>query len=161
MIQIENILSEAEAKELSQICSKTVNKRSHDFESNPIIKKIADTYRVCTGQPLKFDEPSYWVLETRASGHDWHYDGCKPDTDGVLVDNHMSWCRYGSYILISDPQDFKGGDLYYKEGDKAVKVENHYLKGCIYGAAKDNNPVMHKATTHSGKRKVLLMFFGE
>jgi hypothetical protein len=157
MIQIENILSEAEAKELQQL--KTVNKRSHDFKSNPIIKKIADTYKVCTFQPLQFAEPSYWVIETKAAGHDWHYDGCVEE-NGILLDNHMSWCRYGSSILISDPEDFTGGDLYFKAGDTEVKVEDHYLKGCIYGAAADNHPVLHKATTHKGKRKVLLMFFG-
>ena len=157
MIQIQDILSEAEAKELQQL--RTISKRSHDFESNPIIKKIADTYRVMTGQPLKFSEPSYWVLETKPAGHDWHYDGCK-EQDGEFIDNHMSWCRYGSSILISDPEHFTGGDLYYRQEDEEIKVEDHYLKGVIYGAAKDNNPVMHKATPHKGKRKVLLMFFG-
>jgi hypothetical protein len=159
MIQIENILTQSEATELSTFCSKLVNKRSHDFEAHPVIKKVADTYRVCTGQPLKFSEPSYWVLETRISGHDWHYDGCR-EKEGELVDNHMAWCRYGSSILISDPEHFTGGDLFYKDGDQERMIENHYLKGCIYGAAKDNNPVMHKATPHKGKRKVLLMFFG-
>tara|TARA_R100000008_G_scaffold82877_1_gene67610 strand:- start:485 stop:970 length:486 start_codon:yes stop_codon:yes gene_type:complete len=160
MMQIENILTPEEAKELAIFCSKTVNKRSHDFEAHPIIKKVADTYKTHTKQPLKFSEPSYWVLETRTSGHDWHYDGCKEE-DGKLIGNHMAWCRYGSSILISDPEDFTGGDLFYKDNEgNEILVENHYLKGCIYGAAPDNNPVLHKATTHKGKRKVLLMFFG-
>lgn len=159
ILQIYNILTPEEKNELLTFYKK-MNKRSSGFDDHPVIKKIADTYQAAIGT-LKLGFPSYWVIESRASGHGWHYDGCVKMGD-ELVDNHMSWCQYGSSICLSEPEDYRGGDLWLKpEGEEEFKVHNHYLTGCIYSAGKNNNPVLHQATPHSGKRKVLLMFFGE
>ena len=152
--QIFNIITEDEASELQTY---KLSKRSSDF-SNPLINKVANKYMEVLNTKFELQHPSYWVVESKAIGHDWHYDGCK-EVDGKLVDNHMCWCKYGSSILISNPEDFTGGELWFKEGDYMEKVENHYLSGAIYPAGKDMKPSLHLASGHQGKRKVLLMFF--
>ena len=152
--QIYNIITEDEASELR---TWKLNKRSNDF-SNPIINKVANKYMEVLNTNFELQHPSYWVVENKLIGHKWHYDGCK-EVEGKLVDNHMSWCKYGSSILVSNPEDFEGGELWFKEGDYMEKVEDHYLSGAIYPAGKDMKPSLHLASYHKGKRKVLLMFF--
>ena len=140
MKQIFNIITYEEASELSQW---EVNRSSSDF-SNSIINKVSNKYMEILNRDLLLEHPSYWLVEREPNGHVWHYD---PDTD------------YGSSVLISNPKDFKGGNLWLKDGDTSEKVENHYLSGCIYQGGKHNNPVTHMVTANTGERKVLLMFF--
>ena len=138
----------------------TRNARYYDFTSDPIIYNIAKAYQKKVDKGIKLHKPSYWRVENRIKGHDWHYDGCK-DVKGKLVDNHMPWCRYGTTVLLSDPEKIKGGELSYKDGDKEITIPHrlHYRSAMVYTGGKDNDPVLHKVTPHSG-RFVLLMFFG-
>ena len=132
--------------------------KSHDF-SHKIIEKVAKRYQSAVDdQELILSAPSYWRIETRPKGHDWHYDGCKEE-NGTLVDNHMAWCKLGTSILLSDPDSFTGGELKFLIDDQEVIVHNHYLSGVMYSAGKNDKPLKHKVEPHKGKRTVLLMFF--
>jgi len=123
-----------------------------------IINKVVTTYQEQVSDKLIPEFPSYWRIESRAPGHEWHYDGCKLE-DGVFVDNHMPWCQYGSTILLSDMGEFTGGQLYLNIDETVLEVIDSYLTGIIYTAGKTNNPVKHMVTPHVGSRTVLLMFF--
>lgn len=132
--------------------------RTNDF-SNEIIQKIAKRYQSAVDdQELILSAPSYWRIETRPKGHDWHYDGCKEE-NGTLVDNHMAWCKLGTSALLSDPDSFTGGELKFLIDDQEVIVHNHYLSGVMYSAGKYDKPLKHKVEPHKGNRTVLLMFF--
>ena len=157
MIQvISGILTPTEAKDLQDMGKSGA--MYSDF-SHEIIQKVAKVYQSeLDDQELVLTSPSYWRIETRPKGHEWHYDGCKEE-DGKLVDNHMAWCNYGSTLLLSPNNLFEGGNLFFEQEGKEFEIKDHYLNGVLYSAGKFNNPMKHKVTQHAGKRCVLLMFF--
>ena len=131
----------------------------HTNFNRPIIKEVAEKYNKKIGG-LVLGPPSYWRVERKRQGHNWHFDGCKK-VDGQFIDNHMSWCDYGTSILLSPPNEFEGGELEYKnEKGEIITVDkkSHYLSGYIY-TGNGNAPLEHRVTGHTGNRKVLLMFF--
>ena len=110
------------------------------------------------GQEFILESPSYWRIETRPKGHEWHFDGCKL-VNGEFVDNHMAWCEIGTTMLLSTPECFTGGRVFFEIGGEPVEVKDHYLNGVCYTAGKLNNPLRHMVEPHEGTRTVLLMFF--
>ena len=100
---------------------------------------------------------SYWSLEAKHKGYDWHYDGCTPD----LGPNHMAWCRYTAVTLLSDPSTFKGGEFMWEGGDRHGKMKEELFGSIfIYSSGADNDPLWHRATPHNGgERWMFLMFF--
>ena len=135
-----------------------INRSNSDF-SHELVQKVAKRYQsMMDDQEFILQKPSYWRVETRPKGHEWHFDGCKL-IGGELVDNHMGWCEYGSTVLLSDPDEFTGGRVYFELDGEPTEVRDHYLNGVCYTAGKFNNPVRHMVEPHKGKRTVLLMFF--
>ena len=129
-----------------------------DF-SHELIQKVAKRYQsMVDDHEFVLQKPSYWRIETRPKGHEWHFDGCKLK-NGEFIDNHMAWCQYGTTVLLSDPEEFTGGDIYFEINGEPTKIHNHYLNGICYTAGKYNNPVRHMVEPHRGNRTVLLMFF--
>ena len=119
-----------------------------DF-SHELVQKVAKRYQsMVDDQEFILQSPSYWRIETRPKGHEWHF-----------VDNHMAWCQVGTTVLLSDPDKFTGGRLFFEIDGEPTEVKDHYLNGVIYTAGKFNNPVRHMVEPHKGKRTVLLMFF--
>ena len=129
-----------------------------DF-SHELIQKVAKRYQsIVNDQEFILQSPSYWRVETRPKGHKWHFDGCKL-VSGEFKDNHMAWCQVGTTVLLSDPDEFTGGRLFFEIDGEPTEVKDHYLNGVCYTAGKFNNPVRHMVEPHKGKRTVLLMFF--
>ena len=129
-----------------------------DF-SHELVQKVAKRYQsMMDDQEFILQSPSYWRIETRPKGHEWHFDGCKL-VNGKFEDNHMAWCQYGTTVLLSDPGEFTGGSIYFEVDGEPKEVKDHYLNGVCYTAGKFNNPVRHMVEPHQGKRTVLLMFF--
>tara|TARA_Y100000766_G_scaffold220060_1_gene192037 strand:- start:17180 stop:17671 length:492 start_codon:yes stop_codon:yes gene_type:complete len=101
-------------------------------------------------------DKSYFRLESSTEGsvrtHPWHVDtGSK---------NHMSWCKYGISILLSEPTTFKGAELEYRDGTIITK-EKHYL-----GLTMHSSDVEHRLRwgiessdkKREGERRTLLFF---
>ena len=154
--QIKGILTPDEAQKVKEYGQ--TGAMISDF-SHEIVQKVANEYQKrVDGQEFILKSPSYWRIETRPSGHEWHFDGCKL-INGEFVDNHMAWCQYGTSVLLSDPKDFTGGELYFEIDGEPTKITDHYLNGVCYSAGKFNNPVRHMVEPHKGNRTVLLMFF--
>lgn len=156
MHQILGIVTPNDAEDLRNMSK--YNNNISDF-SHQTIKKIANTYqKELDDQELILSKPSYWRIEHKSKGHDWHYDGCK-EANGKLVDNHMAWCNIGTSILLSKSDEYTGGALKFLVDGQEVTIHNHYLSGVMYSADKHNNPLKHKVEPHKGNRVVLLMFF--
>ena len=109
MHQILGIVTPNDAEDLRNMSKYNAN--IFDF-SHQTIKKIANAYqKKVDDQELILFKPSYWRIEHKSKGHDWHYDGCK-EVDGKLVDNHMAWCEYGTTALLTPPENITGGMIY-------------------------------------------------
>ena len=153
--RVEGIITSDEAEKIKQYGESHGIINTFDHE---IVNRVVATYQEQVSGKLISEFPSYWRVESRAPGHEWHYDGCKLE-NGIFVDNHMPWCQYGSTILLSDMGEFTGGQLYLNMDETVLEVTDSYLTGIIYTAGKTNNPVKHMVTPHVGSRTVLLMFF--
>jgi hypothetical protein len=154
--QITGLLTPGEAKDLKDM---GYSQRLNSDFSSEIVQKIAKRYqKQIDDQEFVLKSPSYWRIETRPKGHPWHFDGCKV-INGRFVDNHMAWCEYGTTALLTPPENFTGGNIYFEVDGEPQKVKDHYLNGVIYTAGKLNNPVRHMVEPHKGNRTVLLMFF--
>ena len=150
------ILTPDEANNLKDMGkSKGINS---DF-SHELVQKVAKRYQsMVDDHEFILQSPSYWRIETRPKGHEWHFDGCKL-ANGELVDNHMAWCQYGTTVCLSSPYEYTDGKIFFEIDGKPQEVKDHYLNGVIYTAGKFNNPVKHMVEPHQGNRTVLLMFF--
>ena len=154
--QITGLLTPGEADKLKNMGKPDAI--SSDF-SNELLQKVAKRYQsMVDDQEFILSSPSYWRIETRPKGHEWHYDGCKL-IEGEFEDNHMAWCQFGTTVLLSDPDEFTGGRIFFEIDGEPKEVKDHYLNGVCYTAGKLNNPMKHMVEPHEGKRTVLLMFF--
>jgi len=88
-------------------------------------------------------DESYWLIESRPSGHEWHKD--------TGSENHMQWCEVGCSMLLSG--DFEGGKTLYREGEDVVAVTRNTYELLVH-----TSDLEHKVEPSSGKRKVLLLF---
>jgi len=108
-----------------------------DILIEPIIKIIKKII------PIDISKPSYCLVESRSRGHDWHTD--------KGTNNHMSWCKYSASILLTNPDNYRGG--HFLTRDKIIK-KAHYLSMLLY-----SSDIEHKVESFDGNRKALLMFF--
>ena len=88
-------------------------------------------------------DQSYWIVEKRPKGHEWHYD-----TGSA---NHMAWCEVGCSLLLTD--DFTGGETYYRVGGSEVLCERG-----LYDLVAHTSDEEHMVAPHVGNRIVLLIF---
>ena len=150
------ILTPDEAKDIADLGQR--NHSNSNF-SHELVQKVAKRYQsMIDDQEFILESPSYWRIETRPKGHEWHFDGCKL-IEGKFVDNHMAWCQIGTTVLLSDPKQFTGGRIFFEKDGEPQELKDHYLNGVCYPAGKFNNPARHMVEPHQGKRTVLLMFF--
>lgn len=154
--RIPNVIND---KEAASLISETKNGqflRLLSTKSNSIVNKLVNL--VQEHAPVKATDKAYWRVESKSSGHDWHYDGA----DANFGPNHMAWCQYSAVVLLSDPNTFTGGEFAYRNSeDEIVSLKEELYKNMIiYSSGATNDPVLHSATPHGdGERFVLLMFF--
>jgi hypothetical protein len=103
--------------------------------------------------PLKLDMIT--LTDTRNNvGHDWHYDSCRHE-DGRWVPNHTPWRVLSMSVALSDPKDYEGGAIAFKDPE-----ESHRLRpgeGVVFTSNHRNH---HKVDAVSkGRRYVLLLWY--
>ena len=111
-------------------------------ETNPTILKIIDILKEHFDFVIKPE--SYWRIEQKPTGHDWHIDTGDMD--------HMLWCQVGCSILLTSNTQFNGGETFYNK-EEPIKVERD-----LYDIAAHSSDEWHMVTPHSGTRVVLLLF---
>jgi hypothetical protein len=90
--------------------------------------------------------PSYVRVEQKPGGHPWHLDtGTK---------NHMSWCKYTARVLLTPEDSFEGGGFYFRDDPNNALFG--YRDLILFDQIPPNE---HFVASHSGDRRVLLMFF--
>lgn len=112
--------------------------------AHPLVSGLVD--RVLDITSVSTADPSYARIEARPEGHPWHVDtGSK---------GHMGWCCLSAGVLLTPPESFTGGGLYFRDDpDTAVY---HYLDLVLY----DDDPGNEHCVTRSrGDRRALIMFF--
>ena len=102
----------------------------------------------------------YWTIECRPRGCEWHYDGCKTD----FSPNHMGWCNYSAVMLLTPPENFEGGEYQYVDKDHTkenpnILKDDHYGSLLVYSGAADNDPLLHRATPHTGGERWMFLMF--
>jgi hypothetical protein len=111
---------------------------------NPVVDRIVD--RLLLDLDFKINEHSYWRIEQKPLGHDWHVD--------TGSNNHMPWCQIGVSILLTS--NFTGGETYYtQDQDKTNAIKQERALGDLCAHTSDE---LHMVTAHEGKRIVFLMF---
>ena len=149
-----NVLSEQEA----QVLITSYNHKGHNQlldHNDVIIQKIIDKVSKYTKYPIsKESTNSYFEVQTRKMGHPLHYDtGSK---------GHMKWCGFSTSMLLSDPKDFEGGNIWFKDEDgsnkRGVKKDEHYLSCIAYRSVEKEGKNKHVVNPHTGTRTVFLMF---
>ena len=153
---LSDVLSDLEASSLIDEASGGSFIRKLPDNKNNIVNTLVSL--VSERVPIKATGKSYWRVESKGDGHDWHYDGCDLD----FGPNHMAWCQYSAVVLLSDPSTFTGGHFEYHDSEEqVVSLKEELFKNmAIYSSGATNDPVLHRATPHGeGERFVLLMFF--
>ena len=107
-------------------------------------------YKVIDAIKEDFDftvkKESYWRVESRHDGHQWHRDTGSSD--------HMMWCDVGISIILKNSAN--GGDTYYGddiEGTNAVKADRNQFDLIAH-----TSDEWHMVTKNDGKRGGFLMF---
>lgn len=136
---LNNVVSEEDADYM-------INNRNNLSFDHPIIKSILSKCSKLLKKELKPSFKSYLSVERATNGHDWHTD---KGTNG-----HMSWCRYGISILLSNPLDIIGGIFRYREPKEEITPKKHYLNAVIHESSKEH------MVEPSNNRAALLIFLG-
>lgn len=96
--------------------------------------------------------PSYMRVEQRPDGCPWHRD----IGTGKGGSGHMTWCVWSGTLLLTPPDSFEGGGLFFRDApDVAV---HHYCDLVLSDDAPENE---HRVASNSGGRIALLMFLSE
>jgi len=107
---------------------------------NKIIKRLKDDFE------FEVKDESYWRVEHRPQGHQWHKD--------TGSSNGMMWCQVGVSLILEDGED--GGETFYgKEKDDKNPVK---LDRGVYDLIAHTSDEWHMITPHKGRRIVFLMF---
>ena len=117
----------------------------------PLFNRLLDMIHKDFEFELK--EKSNVVIETKPAGHIWHNDKGAKYTGGRM---HMSWCQLGVSLLISNKNDFEGGNTYYADDDKEtnkIKSDRKQYDMCVH-----TSDEWHMVESHTGSRTVMLMF---
>ena len=107
--------------------------------AHPLVRRIIDLM-----PNAKIVEHAYARVEAKPDGHDWHVDTGTGD--------HMPWCGWSASVLLTPPNQFKGGVLQF---DGPLEEHLHYLGAMIYSSDQK-----HRVTPHTGARRALLVFLG-
>lgn len=92
---------------------------------------------------VQLGHPGYGEVQRLSRGHRWHVD--------TGNHSHMLWCRWSAQILLSPPEDFEGGGLYFRDSEEPVDEHCALL---VYSSDQE-----HMIKVHRGDRRVLVMFF--
>lgn len=103
----------------------------------PVIEEVLKVADVQLGHP------AYCEVQRLSRGHSWHVD------TGNF--NHMLWCKWSGQILLSPPEDFDGGGLYFRD---SKEPEDEFCSLLVYSSDEE-----HMVKVHRGDRRVLVMFF--
>ena len=129
-------------------CLSNTSQNRHSLlkTDNALVKRIIEKLK----EDFEFNvkEQSYWLTERRGSGHVWHKD--------TGTSNHMVWCEVGVSILLSEQDDFKGGDTWYGDDEKGTNATKSKRKP--YDLVAHTSDEWHKVDSHEGQRNVFLMF---
>ena len=135
---IERIFTPSEAADLAgEICYLDFN----DPRLAGVLGQIRDRF------PISTEKPGYCRVEHKPDGHPWHTD--------KGAGGHMAWCEYSASVLLTPPDAFTGGGLYFK--DLPDVPVHHYLDLWVWDDAAENG---HRVMRHGGNRRSLIMFFG-
>ena len=117
----------------------------------PVLNKLLEAIR--KDFDFQINGYSYMRIETRPAGHKWHNDiGVKYGNES----GHMQWCQLGVSILLSNENDFEGGDTYYGDdinGTNKIKSDRKQYDMCVH-----TSDEWHMVESHTGSRTVVLMF---
>ena len=111
----------------NDLVDKIINKLKNDFE-------------------FEIKDESYWKVEHRPQGHQWHKD--TGSSDGMM------WCQVGVSLLLEDGES--GGETFYgkkKDDEDPIKLDRG-----VYDLIAHTSDEWHMVTPHKGKRIVFLMF---
>ena len=107
---------------------------------NRVVDKLSEDF------DFTVKNESYWRVEHRPSGHQWHKD--------TGSSNGMMWCQVGVSILLED--GISGGETFYgkiNNDENPIKSDRE-----IYDLVAHTSDEWHMVTPHEGKRVVFLMF---
>jgi hypothetical protein len=112
--------------------------------SNPVVDKVVERLRRHFN--FEINSNSYWRIEEKPDGHEWHKDTGSND--------HMLWCQVGVSIVLTN--NFTGGETFYADdaGETNVVKQNRKIGDlCAHTSTE-----WHMVTPHQGRRTVFLMF---
>jgi len=130
----------SEEERLELLSMPNTNRKILIKDAGGVISSIFE--RINKISNIKPHKEAYARLEHKTDGHRWHKD--------TGSSNHMMWCSFGCSILLSNPNEFDGGEFYYRDGKSDQEVRSLVMH---------SSDVEHLVTKHSGKRVVLLFFF--
>ena len=113
-------------------------------DDNKLVNKIIDKLK--EDFDFKIKDESYYVIESRFSGHKWHKDTGSSD--------QMMWCQVGVSLILQDGNS--GGETYYgkeKNDKNPIKSDRK-----LYDLVAHTSDEWHMVTPHQGRRIVFLMF---
>ena len=123
--------------------------RDTNLEKNPIISKIICNLEENLNLKVK-NGNSFWWVRNYNKGIRAHYD--------TGTHSLTSWCNLSCTVLLSNPNTFTGGKLYFD--NDCVEPDEHYLNCIAYSSMETNQTNKHRVEPClSGDRWVLLMFF--
>ena len=126
-----------------------------DF-TDPLIKKLINVAQNRTKLKVKKDSTnSYWVVESRPGGYPWHYD--------TGNNGQMPWCSLSVSTLLTNPEGFSGGQVYFKneDGTESIYKKEHYLSALVWSSREDEKTNLHRvqqSKANDNKRVALCMF---
>ncbi len=112
--------------------------------TDPVISDLVEMVRA-EYPDISAGNAAYVRVEDRLEGHPWHRD--------TGNNGHMSWCYVSARILLSPEGTFNGGGFYFRDDPETAHYG--YLDLMMYTSQENE----HMVGSHSGERKVLLMFF--
>ena len=112
--------------------------------TDPVISDLVEMVRA-EYPDISAGNAAYVRVEDRLEGHPWHRD--------TGSTGHMSWCYVSARMLLSPEGTFNGGGFYFRDDPETPHYG--YRDLMMYSSADTE----HMVGSHSGERKVLLMFF--
>ena len=107
-----------DGEEVSQLLKISPGAYSVKGSKNLIVNKVITRLEKEFNFTIK--KESYWRIETKPKGHEWHTD--------TGANNHMMWCQVGVSILLTNT--FTGGETYY--ADDYNKTNQMYLSNIFH-----------------------------
>ena len=132
------------AEEIAILLRNTTGMHKLKSSSNEVVDKVVE--RLKRHFNFEINSNSYWRVEAKPDGHDWHKD--------TGSNNHMMWCQVGVSILLTS--SFTGGETFY--ADDAGETNVVKLNRKIGDLCAHTSNEWHMVTPHTGRRVVFLLF---